>query len=73
MVFSIPDNVSSAELSVYDVSGQRVRTIASGTSLVRVRQLKWDATDDSGHRVAPGIYFVRLKAGDQVETRRMQS
>jgi hypothetical protein len=31
----------------------------------------WDGRDGNSTRVAPGIYFIRLQAGDQVATRKV--
>jgi hypothetical protein len=31
----------------------------------------WDGTDARGRRVGSGVYFYRLKAGDQKMTKRM--
>jgi len=31
----------------------------------------WDGRDDQGARVAPGVYFGSLRAGDRTETKRL--
>ena len=48
--------------SVYNILGQRVRRlkmVADGDTV-----LEWDGRDQHGGLVSPGIYFVRLDAGD---------
>lgn len=45
-------------LSIHDVSGRRVRTLADRA--VTGSELTWDGRDDMGHPAAAGIYFVRL-------------
>ncbi len=56
-------------LTVHDVAGRRVRTLArepgSGAAF-----RTWDGRDDAGRRVAAGVYFVRLEAADEAITRK---
>jgi subtilisin family serine protease len=51
------------DLSVHDVTGRLVRLVRAGTwgSDARTLEVPWDGTDGTGGRVAPGIYFVRLR------------
>lgn len=59
-------------LSVHDVGGRLVRTIAAGERLASGRhERSWDGRDDGGRAVAPGVYLVRLQAGEGVLTRRV--
>jgi len=51
---------SSVSLGVYDVSGQLVTSLATGTFEPGVRTATWNRTSDSGSRVANGTYFYRL-------------
>ncbi|MFN8589266.1 MAG: FlgD immunoglobulin-like domain containing protein [Candidatus Eisenbacteria bacterium] len=48
---------------LYDVSGRRVRELASDGAEAGERVLSWDGTDSAGRRVRPGAYFARV-AGD---------
>jgi hypothetical protein len=68
--FSLPrkDNV---ELGVYDVLGRRVAVLARGTMPAGAYSRKWDGRDDGGNRAGPGVYFLRLKVGQ--ETYRLRS
>jgi hypothetical protein len=49
-----------ARVTLYDVSGRRLRTLREGPLPEGVTQLAWDRRDDGGRDVAPGVYFVRL-------------
>lgn len=52
----------NAQLHVYDLGGRRVRSLAPGGANPAVRhEASWDLVDESGRRVAPGVYFVRLE------------
>jgi hypothetical protein len=59
------------ELVVYDILGQRVRTLVSTSMSAGVHSARWDGRDASGAQVSSGPYFYRLRAGDFVQTRRM--
>jgi flagellar hook assembly protein FlgD len=46
-------------VNIYDVAGRRVRTLADRIFPAGEQELPWDGTDDAGHRVGRGVYFVR--------------
>jgi hypothetical protein len=50
----------SIELAVYDVSGRRVKTLASGQLPPGQYRAVWDGTAQDGSRVGAGAYFARL-------------
>lgn len=54
------------EVALYDLAGQRVRTLFSGLeSNGRYIDKIWDGRDDSGQLVPPGLYLARIEvAGD---------
>jgi flagellar hook assembly protein FlgD len=58
-------------LDLYDTSGRRVRTIVDGRRPAGFHTTLWDGRDESGGRVASGVYFVRMQAGDFDRTRRL--
>lgn len=55
---------SDVELSVYDASGRRVATVATGPRDAGVHQARWDGRDDAGARALPGVYFDKLTGVD---------
>jgi hypothetical protein len=57
-------------LAIYNIRGQRVRTLLDEYKVPGEYQVVWDGKDDSGKKVGSGIYFYRLKIGDFSETRR---
>ena len=58
-------------VAVYNMLGQEVRALASGPSPEGYSAVTWDSKDDSGNRVSPGAYVVRLETPDAVETRKV--
>ena len=63
--FSLPAS-GVVQLSVYDMRGRRVALVADGHLPAGRHQAEWCAS-----RIAPGIYFCRLRAGGAVATLRM--
>jgi flagellar hook assembly protein FlgD len=53
---------SKIKLTIYDLSGRRVRTLADGCQTAGYQSLDWDGNNDEGNEVASGIYFYRLEA-----------
>jgi hypothetical protein len=52
-----------AKLEVFDLRGARVRTLVRGMRAAGRHAIEWRGDDDSGSRLAPGLYLVRLEAG----------
>lgn len=53
------------ELTVYDLSGARIRTLARGPLAAGAHAFEWDGRTEQGQRVPAGIYFVRLAHSGQ--------
>jgi hypothetical protein len=62
---------SRAQLFVYDVRGERVRTLVDRDLPAGSHFADWNGLDDGGGAVASGVYYYRLEAGDASATRRM--
>lgn len=65
------ERAARGDLSIFDLSGRRVRLMASGWLEAGPHVLTWDGTDDQGRRLAPGVYFYRLNTGTFSGTRQM--
>ncbi|MCB1164161.1 T9SS type A sorting domain-containing protein, partial [bacterium] len=65
------DEPAEVELTVFDVTGRRVDTLAHGMLLGGTRELRWDGTDERGTPVAGGVYLYRLTVAGRSETRKM--
>lgn len=62
---------SVARLTVHDVAGRLVRTLASGQLERGGHDILWDCRDDGGRRVPAGIYHYRVEAPGTTLARRM--
>lgn len=59
------------QVQVYDLAGHLIDTLEAGDEPAGRHELNWQGRDDEGRTVAAGVYFYRLRAGDEVQTRRM--
>jgi hypothetical protein len=62
---------TNVELTVYDVTGRLVTTLASGEAQAGKHSASWDGRDSEGRTVASGIYLYRLKTPERTLTRKM--
>ena len=60
-----------AALHVYNLQGQRVRTLIDGPVAAGYGEVSWDGRDQGGRPVAGGVYLYRLEAGTVTETRKL--
>lgn len=64
LTLRVPGNgTEPGQLDVFDSTGRRIRTLVQGPLEPGVQSIRWDGLDESGHRVAPGIYFARVRSG----------
>jgi len=57
---------ASVELSVFDVSGRRVKTVTRSTLPAGSQVARWDGCDQRGQLVESGIYLVQLRVGERL-------
>ena len=63
--YGLPED-AQVRLVVYNVAGQKIKTLVNEEQEAGYHECIWDGKD-----VASGIYFYRLQAGDFVQTRKM--
>jgi Tol biopolymer transport system component len=56
---------SAVVVEVFDVVGQRVKVLVSGVRSAGDHEVAWDGRDEAGGSVSSGVYFYRLRAGDE--------
>ena len=59
------------KLVIYNIAGQRVKTLMDKAQPAGQHQISWNGTDDFGQSVGSGVFFYRLSTENQVQTRRM--
>jgi hypothetical protein len=70
LVIEIPEACGAIDLTVFDVAGRRVRTLASGTLPAGRHSFTWDGRTQEGGRAPAGIYVARLMGAGREFTRR---
>ncbi len=67
MVHSPP----TTTLRIYNILGQKVRTLVDEKKLPGEYRVNWDGKDEKGNEVGSGIYLYKLKAGDHQQVKKM--
>jgi len=60
-----------ATLAVYDLTGRRVTTLATGNQPAGEHEVVWPLVGTNGAQVPAGVYIYRLEAGGDAATRRL--
>ncbi len=59
--YDLPER-AEVSLEIYNVLGEKLRSLFDGTQPAGQHTLVWDAKDDSGIQVTSGVYFLRMVA-----------
>ncbi len=68
--FDLPKR-SKVNISIYNVLGQKVKTLLDDEKAAGSYMADWDGTSDGGNSVSSGVYFYRMQAGNFQETKKM--
>jgi len=68
--FALPREMD-VDLTVYNVAGQRVRTLVAGRLPLGHHAVDWAGHDQDGARVSSGVYFHRLTTEESPLTRKL--
>jgi len=60
--YALPSS-GKVDLVVYNMTGQKVRTLVSETKTAGFFKVVWDGRNDTGETVASGLYFYKLVSG----------
>ena len=70
IVFDMPA-AGAANLSVYNLKGQLVKTLTNESKPAGRHSFTWDGTDSLNRPVSSGVYFYRLTAAGHTESKKM--
>jgi len=68
--FALPTR-GDVELAIFNLVGQKVAILAEGEYLPGAYELHWDGRSSAGDELATGVYLYCLRAGSQMQTRRL--
>ncbi len=69
--FSVAQTSSFVILDIYNLKGQKVKTLISDQLSTGKHSVVWDSRDDNDRQVGSGIYFYKLKSGNYQKVRKM--
>ncbi len=70
IAFDLPKQ-SEVVVTIYNVMGQKVRTLVNGSLNAGHHEVVWDGRNDFGMPVAGGVYIYTIKAGDFTKSMKM--
>ncbi len=68
--YNIPTS-SKVIISIYNLSGQRIKNLIEADKLAGYHTVCWDGRDDQGDVVTSGVYVFQIKAGNFVGTKKL--
>ena len=67
ITYTLPRD-GGAEITVHDVLGRRVATLASGAAAAGTHEARWDGHATDGATARAGVYLVRVRLADGTTT-----
>ena len=64
--FSI-QNDSQIELSIFNIKGQKIKTLTQNEFLKGTHSIIWNGDDEEGQAVSSGVYLYQLNINDKIE------
>ncbi|MCK4813316.1 MAG: T9SS type A sorting domain-containing protein [Candidatus Marinimicrobia bacterium] len=68
--YTLP-KASDVTITVFNILGQKVRTLTNSVMNSGIHEIKWDGRDDRGIDAAGGIYIYKITAGDYTNSKKM--
>jgi len=63
--FTTVDTDKNTNITIYNLNGQKIKTLINKKLYDGKHSVVWDGTNDSGNTVSSGIYFYKMKYGDK--------
>ncbi|MBI5709829.1 MAG: S8 family serine peptidase [Candidatus Eisenbacteria bacterium] len=61
----------AVSLTLHDLQGRLVRTLREGNEGVGQYRVEWNTTDEGGRPVGAGVYYMRFRAGEVQQSRKI--
>jgi hypothetical protein len=71
IAFSIEKSDTHVELSIYNVKGQKVKSLLNDKLDAGNHTINWNGKNDSSKELASGIYFLRMRNGRFTSSKKM--
>ena len=68
--FYLPKS-SQIELIIFNVNGEKIKTLVSGEFSEGIHQIRWDGHNNNGGLVTSGIYFYRLISSESIQVKKL--
>jgi len=68
--YDLPED-ALVNITIYDMMGRQVKTLINSEQTAGYRNIRWNATNNTGSPVSAGIYLYMIQAGDFRQTRKM--
>ncbi len=62
---------AEVEIEIYNLKGQKVRSLINEVKTAGKHQIVWNGTNDRGNIMSSGMYFVRMKSGKDIVSRKI--
>ncbi|MCD4796720.1 MAG: T9SS type A sorting domain-containing protein, partial [Candidatus Cloacimonetes bacterium] len=70
-IYFTTEHTENTELSIYNIRGQKVTTLINDRLEKGDHTVIWNGKDHNNKNVASGIYFYKLKAGEETKVKKM--
>ena len=68
--FYLAEN-TDVKLDIYNIMGQKVKTLVNEKAGAGLYTVEWNGTDDSGNKLPSGVYFYRLLTSNKIMTKKL--
>ena len=68
--YFIPER-TQVTIRIYNISGQLVSTLLNKVQNAGINSINWNASDENGNKVDPGLYIYRIESNGETQSRRM--
>ncbi len=59
------------KIDIYNVKGQLVKSLVKGSYNTGIHSMVWDGKDNKGYSSCSGVYFYKMQAGKNSQTKKM--